>query len=103
MASRTRTATPAATTTAASSDNFWDVEELLAAIPKNKSAQYQVHYHVKDGSEYLSLREWYEKADGEWAPTRKGLAVPLDRAQAVVEALSAALEAVVRQHPAGAK
>jgi hypothetical protein len=43
------------------------------------SENFQVRVSVDEfrGSEYLSIRKYYMDFDGEWAPTKDGISVPL--------------------------
>ncbi len=41
------------------------------------------------GHTFWNFREWYRAANGEWAPTSKGVSIPLDALPALTAALMA--------------
>ena len=39
------------------------------------------------GYEFIDVRKYYQTEQGEWLPTKKGVALPLDKANAIAEAI----------------
>jgi hypothetical protein len=46
------------------------------------------------GREYLDVREFWQPTMGEWAPTKKGIRVPIDLAESLADAIATAGEIV---------
>jgi hypothetical protein len=41
------------------------------------------------GKYYIDIRKFYEDKDsGEWLPTKKGISIPIDLAQKIIEAIT---------------
>jgi len=63
-------------------------EELLVkAIDKGLGARIHVRISRFRDRDYLDIRNFYEADDGEWKPTRKGVAVPVEMYQELMDAL----------------
>ncbi|MCX6096131.1 MAG: transcriptional coactivator p15/PC4 family protein [Candidatus Bipolaricaulota bacterium] len=53
-------------------------EELVKVIDKGPAGRIHVRLSRFRDRDYLDIRNFYEAEDGEWKPTRKGIAVPVD-------------------------
>jgi hypothetical protein len=78
-------------------------EVLVRAIDKDPGNRIHVRISRFREHDYLDIRNFYETEDGEWKPTRKGIAVPVEFYDELMEALGAAkVEIVKRAAEAGA-
>lgn len=50
-------------------------------IKKNPKVRTVVEISEYKGKRYLNIRDWYQKSDGDYAPTQKGIAMPLEMAE----------------------
>ena len=58
------------------------------AIPKNKSQEFRVSLEDFKGHAFVNVRVWYrDKDDDEMRPGRQGVAVNLDKARSLAEAI----------------
>ena len=64
---------------------------LIAEIEKSKSETIRVRLVEFHSRQFLDVRAFYTKDDGLLAPTKKGVAIPLDTAADVIEGLRAGL------------
>jgi len=72
-------------------DTDQNADELLVkAIDKGLGARIHVRLSRFRDRDYLDMRNFYETDDGEWKPTRKGIAVPVELYAELMEALKAA-------------
>jgi hypothetical protein len=53
-------------------------EELVTVIDKGPAGRIHVRLSRFRERDYLDIRNFYEADDGEWKPTRKGIAVPVE-------------------------
>jgi len=53
-------------------------EELVTVIDKGPAGRIHVRLSRFRDRDYLDIRNFYEADDGEWKPTRKGIAVPVE-------------------------
>ncbi len=68
----------------------------IARIPKGRRAEMRVTVNEWKGVRNLDVRLWYlPKGGGEWAPSRKGVAVEAGKIDALVNALLLAKQHVV--------
>ncbi len=44
------------------------------------------------GHTFIDIRKYYQDGDGNWLPTKKGVTIPLDKINDVIEALSQELQ-----------
>ena len=54
---------------------------MSKSIRKNPQLKTVVELSEYKGKQYLNIRDWYKRADGEYAPTPKGVAIPLELAE----------------------
>ena len=65
---------------------------LIAELPKNRRETLRISLDEYQGHQLLSLRIWYRDDAGELRPGNKGLAVRVDQAPALADAMLAAVE-----------
>lgn len=53
-------------------------EVLVKAIDKGLGSRVHVRVSTFRDKDYVDIRNFYETDDGEWKPTRKGIAIPVD-------------------------
>lgn len=59
--------------------DFWDKEEILGKLPKNNTEEIQIKKVSKNNKEFLDIRVfWKDKDNGEFKPSQKGVAIPVD-------------------------
>lgn len=55
---------------------------------KSRGEKIKVYFGEYKGTHYLHIREWYfDPKDQEDKPTKKGVAIPLDKIEALLEAI----------------
>lgn len=64
---------------------FWDKEELITTVTKNKSENIQVKYCEKNEKSYIDIRIVIHDSDGEYRPTSKGIAIPQESLEEIIE------------------
>lgn len=52
--------------------------------------------------DYLDIRNFYEADDGEWRPTRKGIAIPVEHYSELMAALKEAESLIAKRSKGGA-
>jgi hypothetical protein len=65
-------------------------EVLVRTIDKGLGNRIHVRLSRFRDRDYLDIRNFYETEDGEWKPTRKGIAVPVEVYDELMSALEAA-------------
>ena len=65
-------------------------EVLVRAIDKGLGSRIHIRLSRFKDRDYLDIRNFYETEDGEWKPTRKGIAVPVDLYDDLMKALTEA-------------
>ena len=65
-------------------------EVLVSAIDKGLGNRIHIRISRFKDRDYLDIRNYYEDDEGEWKPTRKGIAVPVEFYDEVMESLTAA-------------
>ena len=65
-------------------------EVLVRAIDKGLGSRIHIRLSRFKDRDYLDIRNFYETEDGEWKPTRKGIAVPVDLYDELIEGLTEA-------------
>ena len=65
-------------------------EVLVQAIEKGLGSRIHIRLSRFKDRDYLDIRNFYETEDGEWKPTRKGIAVPVDLYDDLMKALTEA-------------
>ncbi len=65
-------------------------EVLVRVIDRGLGGRIHIRVsHFKD-RDYIDVRNFYESDDGQWLPTRKGIAVPVELYQELLDALGEA-------------
>ena len=59
--------------------NFWDTQETICEVEKNKREKVVVSKCTRQGKEYLDYRIYADK-DGEYIPTSKGYNLEFNKA-----------------------
>jgi len=77
-------------------------EILVRAIDKGLGNRIHVRLSRFRERDYLDIRNFYETDDGEWKPTRKGIAIPVEFYDELIEALGAAKEEIAKRKSSGA-
>lgn len=79
-------------------------EELLVkAIDKGLGTRIHVRISNFRDRDYLDIRNFYEADNGEWKPTRKGVAVPVEMYQELMDALGDAGKIIAERAANAAK
>jgi hypothetical protein len=65
-------------------------EVLVRSIEKGLGSRIHIRLSKFRDRDYLDIRNFYEAEDGEWKPTRKGIAVPVDLYDDLMKALTEA-------------
>lgn len=60
---------------------------LIGEIQKNSTERIRVSIEEYKGYSFLDVRVYYEDDQGEWRPTKKGIAVPPDKVRDLIELL----------------
>lgn len=63
------------------------VEERITIHEKARGESINVYIGEYKGTKYLHIREWYVDKDSEEKPTKKGVALPFDKIEALKEAI----------------
>ena len=64
------------------------LEERITVHEKARGETINVYIGEYRGTKYLHIREWYlDNKDNEEKPTKKGIALPLDKIEALREAI----------------
>jgi hypothetical protein len=77
-------------------------EVLVRAIDKGLGSRIHVRLSRFRERDYLDIRNFYETDDGEWKPTRKGVAIPVEFYDELIDALRAAKEEIAKRGSSGA-
>ena len=64
-----------------------DLEEKIAVHEKARGETIHVYIGEYNGKKYLHIREWYVDKDQEEKPTKKGVAIPIEKVQTLKEAI----------------
>lgn len=65
-------------------------EKLVKVIDKGPAGQIHVRLSRFRDRDYLDIRNFYQTDDGDWRPTRKGIAIPVEFYDELMAALAAA-------------
>jgi hypothetical protein len=76
-------------------------EVLVRVIEKGASGRIHIRLSKFHDKDYLDIRNFYEGDEGQWLPTRKGVAVPVDLYPELMDALNAAKELIEKRAKAG--
>jgi len=72
-------------------------EILVRAIDKGMGNRIHVRLSRFRDRDYLDIRNFYEDDNGDWKPTRKGVAIPVDLYDELMAALAAAKEEIAKR------
>jgi hypothetical protein len=64
-----------------------DTEERIPVHEKSRGETINVYIGEYAGRKYLHIREWYLDKDQEEKPTKKGVAIPVEKVEALREAI----------------
>ena len=73
-------------------------EKLVKVIDKGMGNRIHIRLSRFRERDYLDIRNFYEADDGEWKPTRKGIAIPVDLYEELISALKQA-EPMIKDLP----
>jgi hypothetical protein len=65
---------------------------LIREIEKNENEHIRISTEEFKGRKYVDIRIYYENEEGEWKPTRKGIALNPDIIDKAIEGLQRASE-----------
>lgn len=68
------------------------MEEKIQIHEKSRGETIKVYIGEYAGKRYLHIREWYLDKDQEEKPTKKGVAIPLEKVDALREAIDQLVE-----------
>ena len=72
-------------------------EVLVRTIDKGLGNRIHVRLSRFRDRDYLDIRNFYEAEDGEWKPTRKGIAIPVELYDELVGAIAAAKDEIAKR------
>jgi len=72
-------------------------EVLIQSIEKGPGTRIHVRLSRFRDRDYLDIRNFYETEDGEWKPTRKGIAIPVEFYDELMAALAQAKETIAQR------
>jgi len=75
-------------------ENIQQDEVLVRAIDKGLGNRIHIRISRFKDRDYLDIRNYYEDGAGEWKPTRKGIAVPVEFYDELMESLTAAKDEI---------
>lgn len=64
------------------------LEERISIHEKSRGETINVYIGEYAGKKYLHVREWYLDKDKEEKPTKKGVAIPLEKVDELLEAIN---------------
>lgn len=64
-----------------------DEERVIAEFERGPGQKIVLRRTVFRGKAYLDLRQFFQGKDGQWLPTKKGVAFPWELREALIEAL----------------
>ncbi len=67
-----------------------DQEKVISEFERGPGQKVVIRRTEFKGKEYLDIRQFFEGDDGQWLPTKKGVAVPWDLRHDLLRALEAA-------------
>lgn len=68
------------------------MDERVSIHEKARGETINVYIEEFAGKKYLHVREWYVDKDGSEKPSKKGVAVPLEKVEALLEAIKKIME-----------
>ena len=75
-------------------ENIQGDEILVRAIDKGLGNRIHIRISEFRERDYLDIRNYYEDDAGEWKPTRKGIAIPVEFYAELMEGLTAAKDTI---------
>ncbi len=75
-------------------------EVLIQTIDKGLGGRIHVRVSRFRDRDYIDIRNFYEDEAGEWKPTRKGIAVPIEMYEELMTALGAAKDEIDKRSAA---
>jgi len=78
-------------------ENVQQEEVLVRAIDKGLGNRIHIRISRFKDRDYLDIRNYYEDDAGEWKPTRKGIAVPVEFYDELMESLAAAKDEISKR------
>ncbi len=75
-------------------ENIQGEEILVQAIDKTLGNRIHVRISEFKDRDYLDIRNYYEDENGEWKPTRKGIAIPVEFYDELVASIAAAKDII---------
>jgi len=60
---------------------------LIGEIQKNSTEKIMVSKQAYKGYEFIDVRVYYEDDNGEWRPTKKGIAIAPDKIEELISLL----------------
>jgi len=78
-------------------------EILVRAIDKGLGNRIHIRISEFRERDYLDIRNYYEDDAGEWKPTRKGIAIPVEFYDDLMDALAAAKDVIASRPKKEAK
>src|SRR6185436_8653608 len=66
------------------------MEKVIANLPKGSGEEVRVSLGEFKGKQYIDLRVYFENDDGEWKPTKKGVALSVNLFHKLKDALKEA-------------
>lgn len=60
---------------------------IIGEFQKNTAERVKVTWETYKGSRFVDIRAYYEDKTGELKPTRKGIAIPQDKIESLIELL----------------
>ena len=70
------------------------MEKLIAGLPKGSGEEVRVSLSEFKGKQYIDLRVYFENDEGEWKPTKKGVALHVGQFNKLMDALKEAEDAL---------
>jgi hypothetical protein len=67
---------------------------MIAEIQKNLKERLRVSIEEYRGHKFIDLRVYFEAENGEWKPTKKGIALNRESIDAVIDALQKGRESL---------
>lgn len=66
----------------------------IADIPRNKTEIIRIEITEYREKKLLNIRTWYENEEGNYAPTKKGVAIPIENFDQLYQAIAKAKETI---------
>ena len=63
---------------------------IIGEFQKNTAERVRLSFETYKGVKFVDVRAYYEDSAGEWKPTKKGIAIPPDKVESLIELLHAA-------------